>query len=202
MLAEVVFVAFDVFVEEFSGLVDGEGRHVEREDLLRGGKTFACLGSLEGFCERQAVELAVAREDAALRIFLNVCREVERAIGRYRERGFSAAEGGEPDGRAAICRNGPNVFAALAPGGEDDEFAVGSPDRLGVVGRVGGELGCLTACHRNSEQVALIDENYLGCVGGNCILAEPAGCGLCRGCDREQRGEKGRNNSHIANIRK
>ena len=202
MLAEVVFIAFHVFVEEGPLRVDGKSRHIEGEDLLRCRKTLSCLCRIDGLSKRETVQFAVAGERTALRVFLDIGGEVESAVGRYRERGFPSAESGEAEWGAALCRDCPDILAALAPGGEDYVLPVGSPDRLGVVGRVGGDLGGLSARCRNGEQVALIDENYPGCVGGDCILAEPAGCGLCRGRDCKHRGEKGRNYSHIANIRK
>ena len=201
MFAEAVFVAFDVFVEEASFSVDRECGHLEREDLPRGGKGLACRSGLHCPCQRQTVELAVAREDAALRVFLDIGSEVQGAVGRHRERSLPAAEGGKTQRRAAIGRNGPDILAALAPGGKDYILSVGAPHRFGVVGRVAGELPGFAASCGYDEKVALIHENYLGSVGGNCVLAEPAGSGLCRGCDCQHCGEDGRKNSHIANIR-
>ena len=102
MLAKVVFVAFNVFVEEGSVRVDGECRHFEREDLLRGGKTLAGFRCLDGLGERKAVKFAVAGEGAALRVFLDIGGEVESAVGRYRERVLPASEGSETKRSAAL----------------------------------------------------------------------------------------------------
>ena len=161
MLAEVVFVAFHVFVEEDTFIVDREGGHVEREDLLRGRKGLAGRSCLHRPCQRQAVELAVARKDAAASILLDVGGEIQSAVGSYRERGFPASERGETQRRAAVNRNSPDIFAALAPRGEDHILSVGAPHRLGIVGRVCGELTGLAAFSGNDEQVSLIHENDL-----------------------------------------
>ena len=73
--------------------------------------------------------------------------------------------GGQSGGDTALGVDDPYVERALTVGGEGYLAAVLAPYGVGVVGRVGGQLSCLSACSSHAEEVALVAEYYCLAVG-------------------------------------
>jgi len=72
---------------------------------------------------------------------------------------FASAVGGESGRRTSVGRDDEYVHASLTGGGKGYLLAVGTPDRVGIVGSVGGQLASLATSGRYAIEVALVRED-------------------------------------------
>ena len=78
---------------------------------------------------------------------------------------LSRTIGSEASGFATSCVHNIHIKATLAIAGKGNLTAVGTPHWFVIVGRIGGQLACLTSIDINAEDVALIGKCNLATVG-------------------------------------
>ena len=149
MLAEGVFIPFDVMIEDITVTVDAEVLHRQFREQTR---TSAVGTYLIDLWKR-----AAGKQDGLCRWHIGRLKQHGPVI-QETQWGLVTAVGSQPLGRAAILADEIHVQASLACRGKGNALPVRAPHGIGVIGCVGSQLVGRSTLHSNGEEVTLVRE--------------------------------------------
>ena len=165
MLTPIIFIAFLILIKYHPFLINRNTLHRHRRIKDRTAALYRHFIYLP--------ELSVGREKNRFGRRHNIRGKQNMSGIAKCHRGFAPRMGSQPARLAALFGNDIDIHASHTVGSESDAFAVRTPYRLRIMGRIGSKLHSTSTADRHCVNIAFISESNRSPIGRNGAMTHP-----------------------------